>query len=289
LDEAFSTAAAPPGTNQDEDQDAPPAKAATAYSDCYKKEGAMKYFLTSTLVLLGMIGCSSGPGTPRALSGQIDTAQVQLTNARVIARSAAGRVFHAPIAADGTFKLSLPTNERYSIRFANATTNPKFFDAFAVLTSTRANGLRTHWYTLTPGGDISLGRVSRAPAAFGGATASSTASDTPDDSEDPAEQEEDDEVEVCDVDDGQDQVEVEGEHDLLDDVDSDRDGTSDSVDSDDDRDECTASNVSDDDCETSEAEEQELDDDSDAACSDGGDGSPPPPPPPPPAPGVIIY
>lgn len=238
----------------------------------------MKNLMTSTLVLVGLFGCSSGPAS-RALSGQVDTSQVQVTSAQIVARSAGGRVFHAPIAPDGSFKLSLPVNERYSIRFANATTDPKFFDVFSVLTSTRANGLRTHWYTLTPGNDISLGRISRTTAAVGATAPSATTSGTlgyASESDDVAEYE-DDEVEACDIDDGQDQIEVESEHDLLDDVDSDRDGTADSIDAEDDRDECTAGNVSDD-CETDDAEEQELDDDFDAPCADGG-GSPVPAPP----------
>src|SRR5689334_1066359 len=175
------------------------------------------------LLAVATFGCSSGS---RTVSGTLDLTQMHPTNAQVVAISSTGRVFRAPIAANGAFTISLPTQTNYTIRFANATNVAGRYDAFATLAPHRA-GATTHWFTLTSGGAIQLGVVARVGTGVKAAGGLSTLSDGADDSsgsESADESEhEDDGAEACDLSGGQDDADVESEHDVNDSVDSDHD------------------------------------------------------------------
>lgn len=227
--------------------------------------------LTVPLAMLALVGCSSS--STRTISGQLDLTQMRTLNAQVIARASSGRAFRAPIAADGSFAITLPTHATYSIRFANASSAANVYDAFATLTARRPAST-TRWFTLTPGAAIALGRVARpgtAPAAAKGPLA--IASDrSGDDGKDGADQgeHEDDGAEACDLDSGKDMADVESEHDVNDDVSSNQDGVADSKEDDGSRATCTSKSDEGDKCELDESEKKELDDDEDKACQGGG-------------------
>ncbi|MGZ3427039.1 MAG: hypothetical protein ACXVCV_10345 [Polyangia bacterium] len=224
------------------------------------------------IAAVAAVGCSSGS---RTVSGQLDLTQMRPANAQVVAISSAGHVFRAPIAASGAFSISLPTQASYTIRFANATNVANRFDSFATLAPRRA-GVSTHWFALTSGAAINLGRVARAGTTAAAKTSAglSTASDGADDgSSGSAEsgEQEDDGAEACDLSGGADTADVESDHDLNDAVDSDQDGTPDSMDSKDDR--ATCATKSGGDCALSDDESKELDDDADHSCTAGGGGT----------------
>ncbi|MCU1280976.1 MAG: hypothetical protein JWM53_4522 [bacterium] len=232
----------------------------------------MRKLMIPIIAAVAAMGCSSGT---RTVSGQLDLTQMHPTNAQVVAISSAGHVFRAPIAANGAFSISLPTQASYTIRFANATNVAQRFDAFATLAPRRA-GVSTHWFALTSGAAIQLGRVARpGTAAVKPSAGLSTASDGADDgsSDGAGEQgeQEDDGAEACDLSGGADDADVESDHDVNDAVDSDNDGTPDSVDTQDDR--STCGTKSDDGCKLSDDESKELDDDADKSCTAGGGGS----------------
>jgi len=222
------------------------------------------------LLAVAAFGCSSGS---RTVSGTLDLTQMRPSNAQVIAISSTGRVFRTPVAATGAFSISLPTQTNYTIRFANATNVASRYDVFATLAPRRA-GATTHWFTLTSGAAIQLGLVARVgtgvKAAGGLSTLSDGADDGASDSADQGEQE-DDGAEACDLSGGQDDADVESEHDVNDAVDSDHDGTPDSVDDSDGRSICAT--ASSDGCKLSDDESKELDDDADKSCTAGGGGT----------------
>ncbi len=231
--------------------------------------------LMASLMALALGGCSSS-GT-RTVSGQLDLTQMRLQNAQVVAISSGGRVFRAPIAQNGSFSLALPTHASYSLRFANATNVAGRYDAFATLTAHRPSGA-THWFTMTAGGAINLGLVSRAgttaPKGVGGLSTASdgTGSDGSGDSSSgmSSGEQEDDGAEACDVSGGSDDADVASQNDVNDAVDSDHDDTPDSADSSDAT--CSASSASGDDCEVSDSEGKDLDESADQPCSGGGVG-----------------
>ena len=227
------------------------------------------------LATLALFGCSSG--STRTIAGQLDLTQMRPVNAQVIARSSTGHAYVAPIGADGSFRITLPTHATYSMRFANATSTAKLYDAFATLAARRPAG-NTHWFTLTPGATISLGRVARAgaasPAAKGPLTTASDSSENG--AQDSGEQgeNEDDGAAACDLAAGKDEADVESDHDVNDDVSSNKDGVADSKESDDSRATCSSKNDDGDKCALDDGEKQELDADADKMCQGGGsDGS----------------
>ncbi len=231
--------------------------------------------LMISLMALALGGCSSS-GT-RTVSGQLDLTQMRLQNAQVVAISSGGRVFRAPIAQNGNFSIALPTHASYTIRFANATNVASRYDAFATLTAHRPSGA-THWFTMTSGGAINLGLVSRAgttaPKSAGGlSTASDPSGSDSGDSGMSSGEQEDDGAEACDVSGGSDDADVDSQNDVNDSVDSDHDGTPDSADSSNDA-TCSASggSSSGDDCEVSDSEGKDLDESADQPCSGGGVG-----------------
>jgi hypothetical protein len=231
----------------------------------------MRKLMIPILAAVAAVGCSS---STRTVSGQLDLTQMYPTNAQVVAISSSGHVFRAPIAASGAFSISLPTQASYTIRFANATSVAQRFDAFATLAPRRA-GVSTHWFTLTSGAAIQLGRVARpgttaAKTTAGLTTASDGVDDGSSDSADDKGEQEDDGAEACDLSGGTDDADVESDHDVNDDVDSDHDGTPDSMDTHDDRNTC--STASQDGCKLSDDESKELDDDADKSCTAGGSG-----------------
>jgi hypothetical protein len=232
----------------------------------------MRKLMIPLVAAIAAVGCSSGT---RTVSGQLDLTQMQPTNAQVVAISSSGRVFRAPIAASGAFSISLPTQASYTIRFANATNVANRYDAFATLAPHRA-GATTHWFTLTSGAAIQLGRVARpgttaaARPAAGLSTSSDGADDGGDSANDDQGEHEDDGAEACDLSGGADDIDVESDHDVNDSVDSDQDGQPDSVDNQDDR--STCSSKSDDGCKLSDNESKELDDDADQSCNSGSGG-----------------
>ena len=204
---------------------------------------------------------------------------MRLSNAQVVAISSTGRAFRAPIAQNGAFSLSLPTHASYTLRFANATSVANRYDAFATLTPHRPSGA-THWFTLTDGGAIDLGLVSRAAAGTARpASQLSTASDSAGDGSsssgmDGSGEQEDDGAEACDLSGGSDDADVASQHDVNDAVDSDHDGTPDSVDTKDDA-TCssagaTSSSGGGDDCELSDSESKDLDESADQPCAASG-------------------
>lgn len=230
--------------------------------------------LMISLIALSLGGCSSS--ATRSVSGQLDLTQMRLSNAQVVAISSTGRVFRAPIAQNGTFSIALPAHAAYTMRFANATNVPERFDAFATLTPHRPSGA-THWFTLTPGGNINLGLVSRAAAGAArptsGLTTMSDPSESGDSSSGMSGEQEDDGADACDVSSGSDDADVQSQNDLNDSVDSNHDGTPDSADTSSDA-TCSASaNTSGgDDCEVSDSQGKELDDSANQPCNGGGLG-----------------
>lgn len=231
----------------------------------------MRKLIFTFIATVAAAGCSSGAS--RTVSGQLNLAQMSPVNAQVVAISSAGRVFRAPVAANGAFSISLPVNATYTMRFANATNVAGRYDAFATL-APRRTGATTHWFTMTPGAAIQLGTVGRpgttATSASGLRPASDGSSDGSDGSMTSGEQE-DDSAEACDLSGGADDIDVESDHDLNADVDSDHDGTPDEIDSHDDRAMCSSATSSDD-CALSDNEAKELDDDADKSCTAGGSG-----------------
>jgi hypothetical protein len=224
------------------------------------------------LAALALVGCSSG--ATRTISGQLDLTQMRPVSAQVIARSSLGHVYRAPIAADGSFRISLPVNTTYTVRFANATTMAKRFDAFATLAARRPIGA-SHWFTLTPGANITLSRVARVGVARVVHTSPiAITSDSGDDGKESADkgEKEDDGAEACDLENGKDDADVESDHDVNDDVDSDHDGVADSKDDHDDRATCASKSDDGDKCDLDDGEKKELDDDADKPCSGGGGG-----------------
>lgn len=231
----------------------------------------MRPLLASVALLACVAGCSSS--STRTVSGQLSLTQLHPVNAQVVAISSAGRVFRAPIAANGSFSISLPTNATYTMRFANATTAANRYDAFATLAPRTPSG-STHWFTLTSGGTIRLGLVSRVGTTAKATAGLQTQSDGSDsEGSDGAEagEQEDDGAEACDLSGGSDDADVDSDHDLNDDVDSDHDGTPDAADTHDDR--ATCASKGDDDCSLDGDEEKELDDDANQSCSGGGGGA----------------
>jgi hypothetical protein len=248
----------------------------------------MRTLLVPITALLLAAGCSSG--SSRTVSGQLDLTQMHPQNAQVVAISASGRVFRAPISATGSFAISLPTNAKYTLRFANATNVASRYDAFATLKPRRAAGAQTHWFTVTGGSAINLGRVGRVGTVTPQTAGIKTQSDGADDGtmHDVGDDnggddgEEDDGAEACDVQNGQDDVDVESENDVNDSVDSDKDGQADSVDTDNNNGTCNVA-TQDGECELNDDQGQELDDDADKSCTTAGGGGTPAPTP---APGV---
>jgi len=239
----------------------------------------MRPLLASIAMLACAAGCSSS--STRTVSGQLDLTQLRPVNAQVVAISSAGRVFRAPIATNGSFSISLPTNATYTMRFANATTAASRYDAFATLAPRTATGSK-HWFTLTSGGANQLGLVSRAgttakPSA--GLLTQSDGSDTEGSDSAESGEQEDDGAEACDLSGGQDDADVESAHDVADDVDSDHDGTPDSSDTTDNRAVCASKSDDGEQCKMSDDDEKELDDDANKPCSGGGasDGGSAPP------------
>jgi hypothetical protein len=239
--------------------------------------------VASTVVFA--VGCSPSGSSVRSLSGQLDTTQVHLVQAQVVAQAIDGRVFRAPVSSTGAFQLTLPVGVRYSVRFANTTSNSSLYDSFAVLAVRPGQ----HTFDWTAGGAVALGRVGRAAAA---ASALQPASETEDGtgtsgSDDGKESDvEDDGAKACDLSNGADEMEVQSAHDLLADVDSDHDGKSDAVDTEDDRPACAATASKDDDRCSHGDDEKEMDDEHAKACSSmnaGGTTNMTPP-----VPGVIV-
>lgn len=235
----------------------------------------MRTLMIPLMALATLGGCSSSGS--RTVSGQLDLTQMRLQNAQVVAISSGGRVFRAPIAQTGSFRISLPEHTRYTIRFANATNVANRYDAFATLTAHRPAGA-THWFTLTSGGAINLGLVSRAgttaPRAAGGLSTASDGSgdDSGDSSETDSGEQEDDGAEACDVSGGSDDADVESANDVNDSVDSDHDGTPDAADDSNDALCSAAATGGDDDCEVSDSEGKDLDESADQPCTGGGLG-----------------
>jgi hypothetical protein len=158
---------------------------------------------------LALAGCTAPQGATQAVTGQIDTTQFRLMNAQVFARSTLKRVFSAPVAADGTFRLVVQPGT-YTLRFGNQTTSAWFYDAFAFVTAARPAGLRTHLIKLAGGPVIDFGRVGRLGTAGSGTP--SAASPNHDEAEHDQEMEhEDDEEKICDVEHGGDDAEVDAD------------------------------------------------------------------------------
>ena len=229
----------------------------------------------STAVIV-LTACAQDRPT-RAISGQLDVAQFHLSGAQVVAMSSSGRVFRAAVSpTTGAFRIVLPTGSTYTLRFANTTTSPRLYDAFAVLAPVKAGGTRTHWITLTPGAEIQLGKIGKPGTIGPTATLRSEGSDAGAESENG---EEDDGAEACDVSHGSDMEEVDSEHDALDDTDSDHDGVADSQDSSDDRAACASASDEGDDCRLTDDEEHEDESHHDGSCSGStGGGGPAPVP-----------
>jgi hypothetical protein len=246
----------------------------------------MRTLLVPITALLLAAGCSSG--STRTVSGQLDLTQMHPQNAQVLAISSSGRVFRAPISATGSFAISLPTNAKYTLRFANATNVASRYDAFATLKPRRAAGAQTHWFAVTSGSAINLGRVGRVgtltPQTAGIKPQSDGADDTQEGADDQSgdDGQEDDGASACDVQNGQDDVDVESENDVNDSADSDKDGQPDSVDTDNNNGTCNVA-TQDGECELNDDQGQELDDEADKSCTTGGGTGTPAPTP---APGV---
>jgi hypothetical protein len=123
-----------------------------------------------------------------------------------------GRVFRAPISSTGAFQLVLPVGGRYTVRFANTTSNPSLYDSFAVL-AVRPGQHVINW---TAGASVSLGHVGGGgvqPATL--QSLSEPEDDSAEASDDDAnESAEDDGAEACDVSGGSSETEVESEYDL---------------------------------------------------------------------------
>jgi hypothetical protein len=221
-----------------------------------------------TLTLVGavlVVGCSDDV-SKRTLSGTLDVPWSGTSGSRVVvAMSTSGHVFHAPIASDGRFRIALPVGATYMLRFANATSSPQMYHAFAVLASARPAGT-THWITLTRGAPIALGHVG-GPTAVAGVrdddAAKSEADAEPDDGV------EDDGAETCT---GGALPDVESEHDALDDVDSDDDGVADSSDTEDGRPACTSATSDGGDCSLSDDQERDDESEHDGSCGPGAGG-----------------
>ena len=230
----------------------------------------MRTLMMSSLMTLALVGCSSS--ATRTVSGQLDLTQMKLSNAQVVALSSTGRAFRAPIASNGTFSITLPTHAAYTLRFANSTSAPERFDAFATLTPHRPSGA-THWFTLTAGGNIDLGLVSRAAAGARPSSGLKTMSDpsgSGDSSSGMESEQEDDSAEACDLSGGSDDADVESQNDVNNSVDSDHDGTPDSTDTKDDATCASASGTGgENDCEVSDSEANDLDDSANQPCSGG--------------------
>ncbi len=238
------------------------------------------------ILALAAVGCSSS-GT-RTVSGQLDLTQMQPVNGQVVAISSAGHVFRAPISATGAFNISLPTNAHYTLRFSNATNVQGRFDTFATLAA-RRGGATTHWFNLTSGAAIQLGRVARAGTVTQTASGLHTASDDGSGDGESGQagdqgEHEDDNAQACDLSGGQDDIDVESEHDVNDQVDTDKDGKPDSMD---DGKTTSCASKSDEGCELSDNETKELDDEADQSCGGGGSGGGGGSPVPTPVPGVI--
>ena len=230
--------------------------------------------LAITITTVLTTGCSQTPPT-RAISGQLDVTQFHLAGAQVVAMSSSGRVFRAAVSPTGSFRIVLPTHATYTLRFANATSSPQLFDAFAQLAPAKLGGTRTHWITLTEGADISLGKIGKVGTVGPVATLRDDGSSGESETESG---EEDDGAEACDLSSGSDMEDVESEHDALDDVDSDHDGVADSSDSSDDRDACASASDDGDDCRLTDGQEHDDDSEHDNACSGGTGGGPAPVP-----------
>ncbi len=243
----------------------------------------MRFARTSCLAgICALAACSSGvDSSQRALSGRIDVTQVRLLGGPAIATARNGRVFRAPISATGDFRLMLPVGAQYTIRFANATTSAKTFDSFAVL-AVRAS---RHAFNWTAGTDVSLGRVGHGVATTllqpahegsGGGGSSDEGGDSAgggDEGDGDGKCVEDDQSQACDLSQGMDEVEVDSEHDLLADVDSDGDGQCDAQDNQDDRPTCGSSDsaMGGDDCKEGDDDgEHEMDHEHSMKCSSGG-------------------
>jgi hypothetical protein len=249
----------------------------------------------AAISLLLTAGCAS-PSDPnaRVLSGRIDSSQVRLDRAQVLALAAGGKVFRAPISATGMFSISLPVGSTYKIRFANSTSDPNRFDAFGTLVTSRAAG-RSHWLTVTKGSTIWLGRVGMPGTSSTRTSCGCDDGDDDDEGEDDDDEGEDDDAEVCDMSHGDDDADMEAEHDPAKVCDSDDDGKMDADDDDDDRAVCGSKTA--DGCAHTEDQENDLDDDKEAPCAmppAGGGGTTPgsnmtaPPASPPPSPGLPV-
>jgi hypothetical protein len=207
-------------------------------------EVSMKHtlFLSSSLLLLLALGCTSGER--RAVKGRLDTSQFRLESARVLAIGSDGHRYKSDVQADGSFRLSLPVDARYEIRFANSTTGAGVFDAFAILIDRDKSGVMYRTIALSSGPEIDLGLVRREGNASRGLRAltddgeeddedSSSESSDDDSSSDSEDSDSDSDSEVsfaCDLSGGSDLEAVESEHGLLTSVDSDGDGSSDADD-----------------------------------------------------------
>jgi hypothetical protein len=242
---------------------------------------------TLSIALLLGAGCSGRDANTRVVSGRLDTAQVRMNRAQVVAQAANGRVYRAPISSTGMFSITLPINTTYKIRFANSTSSTTRFDSFGTLVTRRPSGT-SRWLTVTAGSSIWLGRVGM-PGTSSTRTSCGCGEDDKDDDDvaekdDDDDDDEDDDAEVCDMDGGKDDADMEAEHDPAKVCDSDHDGKADADDDDDDRASCGSKTA--DDCAHSEDQENDLDDDKEAPCATppGGSNMPAPPASPTPAP-----
>lgn len=215
---------------------------------------------TLALVLGAGLGCTRGP-SGRLIEGRLDQGQFRLSGAQLVALTEDGRTFRAPLDARGAFRIALPTDVSYEIRFANETDRPGVLDAFAILIHRDHAGNTRRQFFLSEGDPISLGRIGRSGVASFGLT-----EETDDDVEEETETDGspviDDVEQVCDLSSGDDFEEVEAEQSVLAGVDSDGDGSSDADDEDVSGDTCVADDSDSD--SDSDGDDSDSDSDSDS-------------------------
>jgi len=117
----------------------------------------------AALVSIGLVaGCSSNttsapaPAT-RAISGQLSTTAYALDNAVVLARSQDGHQYLGAVQADGTFRVTVPTNASYRLVVANTLKA----GGFAVVSRVSwSSGLsKVAWARVGTGAAVTLGLV----------------------------------------------------------------------------------------------------------------------------------
>ncbi len=235
----------------------------------------------------------------RSVQGALNTAQFSLRDAQVIAVATSGHTVRAPLAADGSFQVTLVVGERYQLRFANSTSTDGIYDAFAVLA---LQGGQRHVFDVVAGPPVELGRVGllgtvrttkTLTAATSGGNDDDADDDEMDDNDDGDDQDgqhDDDVDQVCDLSGGADMADVEAENDptgeICDCEDGDALRTRSSDDDDGDDDDMTdSSTVSDDDDDMAsdhDSNDDADDDDIDQPCDqgpqngEGGDTTPVP-------------